>query len=432
MKRGVVVPAEMIDADLPTASPGIVPGAAGRLSAECWVSPFHRPWRFPAAFSGGPCKETAIMLINFKYACEGGEHLMATVFRPNCLPSLIGSLPLNDHAKAADLVFKYVPDIPIWAQLPVFKQEGMLQQFLPGMPGFALKEEKAYIDTTGADIDAEMLSFYEDYMAVAEGGKPLSGSRFTLTPETARGFFTLLERLKGEGRKPAAIKGQITGPFTFCTGIGDADGRAIFHDAQLRDAAVKLLALKARWQVQQFKAIGSPAIVFFDEPALAGFGSSEFISISREAVAAAFSEAIAGVHAEGGLAGVHVCANTDWSLLLESDFDIVNFDAYAYFDRFILYGTQIRRFVEAGRILAWGIVPTLHPEDIENETAASLMAAWREKAGRVEALGISAAALRAQSMITPSCGTGTLSAAAAEKVLALTRDLSERIRGDII
>ena len=34
---------------------------------------------------------------------------------------------------------------------------------------------------------------------------------------------------------------------------------------------------------------------------------------------------------EGGLVGVHVCANTDWSLVLDSSADIVSFDAYALF-----------------------------------------------------------------------------------------------------
>jgi hypothetical protein len=60
-------------------------------------------------------------------------------------------------------------------------------------------------------------------------------------------------------------------------------------------------------------------------------------------------EVVDAIHADGGLAGIHVCANTDWSLVLESGADIVNFDAYAYFDRFILYGeSQIRDFLAAG------------------------------------------------------------------------------------
>jgi len=353
---------------------------------------------------------------------------MAKHFRPDCLPTLIGSLPLDDHKKASALVFEHVPDIPIWVQLPVFKEEGMLRQFLPGMPGVAVEQEKTYINKAGESFEAEVLAFYEDYMAVEAGEKALSESRFKLTPETAKGFFTLQERLKRIGAIPAAVKGQITGPITFTTGVSDQDGRAIFYDAQLRDAAVKLLALKAQWQVREFKPLGCPAILFFDEPSLAGFGSSEFISISREDIAACLGEIIAAVHAEGGLAGVHVCANTDWSLLLDSDVDIINFDAYAYFDRFILYRQQIRQFINSGRILAWGIVPTLNREDIEKETVDSLVQAWEEKTGQIESLGIDRKAILAQSIITPSCGAGSLSLALARKVLSLTKQLSDRIR----
>jgi len=353
---------------------------------------------------------------------------MTNRFKPYCLPTLIGSLPLADHKEACELVFEHVPDIPIWAQLPVFKEEGMLRQFLPGMPGLTLEQEKVYINTTGENFDAEILAFYEDYVAVETGEKTLSESRFKLTPETAKGFFTLLCRLKCLEERPKAVKGQITGPITFTTGVSDQDGRAVFYDDQLRDAAVKLLALKAQWQVRELKPLGCPVIMFFDEPSLAGFGSSEFISISREDITACLTGVIAAVHAEGGLAGVHVCANTDWSLLLESDVDIINFDAYAYFDRFILYAQQIRRFIASGRILAWGIVPTLNQQDIEKETVASLMNAWREKTEQIESLGIDRKAVLAQSIITPSCGAGSLNLASARKVLRLTKQLSDRIR----
>jgi hypothetical protein len=129
-------------------------------------------------------------------------------------------------------------------------------------------------------------------------------------------------------------------------------------------------------------------IVFIDEPALAGFGSSELISISKEEILACLKEVAEAIHDDGGLAGIHVCANTDWSLVLDSGVDIVNFDAYAYFDRFILYRSQVRDFLAAGGFLAWGIVPTLKPEEIERETVESLFAGMQARLTQVEALGI--------------------------------------------
>ncbi len=60
-------------------------------------------------------------------------------FIPNARPLLIGSLPLEDHAKALDLVFEHTPEIPLWVQLPKFKEEGMIRQFMYGLPGVAEK-----------------------------------------------------------------------------------------------------------------------------------------------------------------------------------------------------------------------------------------------------------------------------------------------------
>lgn len=354
--------------------------------------------------------------------------MIPNAFQPNCRALLIGSLPLTDHLEAQDLVLRYTPEIPIWVQLPAYREEGMMAQFLPGMPGLTVTDQKTYINTAGRRFEEELLAFYEEYMAVSENVAPLGGSRFALTPDTAKGFFAFMEMLKTSGNTPVALKGQITGPITLSTGVSDQQGRAIYYNGQARDAAVKLIAMKARWQVRNMAVLGKPAILFFDEPGLTGFGSSAFISVTREDILACFEEVVQAVHEEGGLAGIHVCANADWSLVLESSADIVSFDAYSYFDRFVLYPDSIRRFMASGKYLAWGIVPTLNAEDIDRETEATLTADWYEKVARIEALGIDRGAIAARSFITPSCGTGSLSRRHAEKVLQLTRAVSDNIR----
>jgi len=353
---------------------------------------------------------------------------MAINLQANCLSLLIGSLPAKNHETAAAWIFKYSPDIPVWAQLPAFRKEGMIEQFIQGLPGLRERADTFFVDRFCDDYDKEMLNFYEEYMAVQEGKVDASFSRFTLTTDTARGFFTFIDYLKRLNNPPVAVKGQITGPFTFTTGIKDAEGRSIFYDAQARDAAVKLLAMKAAWQVRQLSEFGCPVIIFIDEPALAGYGSSEFISISRDEIAEILEEVITMIHSEGGLAGIHVCANTEWSMILGSSVDIVNFDAYSYFDKFMLYPDQIKDFFESGRILAWGIVPTSRPENIQTETVDSLVVRFEEQMRKVEALGLDASQIRSRSLITPSCGTGSLDLELAKKVLRLTQDVSGRLR----
>ena len=357
---------------------------------------------------------------------------MQSQFQANCHPLLIGSLPLEDHSKAADLVFEHTPAIPSWVQLPARKQELMIPQFMPGLPGLKTEEDKMFVDTSASDYDNQLLVFYEEYMAVVEGTVNLNQTRFVLDDAAAEGFGTLLERLNESPRTSVAVKGQVTGPVTFCTGVHDENKSAIFYNDQLRDAAVKLLALKAAWQARQLSTFGCPVIIFCDEPALAGYGTSEFISISRDDIMACLDEVIEAIHSEGGLAGVHVCANTDCSLVLESAVDFVNFDAYSYFDRFILYPDQIKKFVDSGKILAWGIVPTGNVEDIEKESGESLLGQWIEETRVIEELGIARSTIFAQSLITPSCGAGSLPFELANKVLRLTREISDQLRSTYV
>ncbi len=349
-------------------------------------------------------------------------------FKADCLPALVGSLPMDNHKEAADLIFDYTPQIPLWVQLPVFKEEGMVHQFMPGLPGIESDEDRIFINTASDGFSDELLAFYEEYMSVIGGETDIDSSRFVLTDDTASGFGILIEKLTTLTRLPKAVKGQITGPITFTTGVRDENKNPVFYHPELRDVSIKLLTLKAVWQVRQLSCIKKQVILFLDEPALAGFGTSEFTSMSRDDVMAALNEVIEGIHSEGGLAGIHVCANTDWSIILESSADIVNFDAYSYFDRFILYPDLIKKFIESGKILAWGIVPTGNIEDIEKETSDSLTSQFIEKARQIEDLGIDQPKIMEQSLITPSCGTGSLSLDLAKKVLKMTVEVSENLR----
>ena len=79
-------------------------------------------------------------------------------------------------------------------------------------------------------------------------------------------------------------------------------------------------------------------------------------------------------------------------------------------------------------MIAWGMVPTLKADELENATTESLVDLWQQKAAQIEKLGIDSDQLILQSLITPSCGAGSLSIELAIKALRLTQELSEQIR----
>jgi hypothetical protein len=355
-------------------------------------------------------------------------------FTPGCRPILIGSLPLTSHAGALQLILAHTPEIPLWPQLPKNPREGMIRQFLSGFPGLIDDGARYWIDSSSPSFAEEMTAFYEDYLQAVGDSRYLKTSRFALETDTTTGFFTLLEHLRTVKTPPLTAKGQVTGPVTVGIGVRDNNGNSIFYDDNLRDMLIKLLALKARWQVNELRQFTDAAqpIVFIDEPGLVSFGASGFTGVSREIVSLAVSEVITAIKGAGGLAGVHICANGDWGPALTSDTDIISFDAYCYFNNFILYKEQLCAFLAGGGILAWGIVPTGDPLVVAEESVESLFKKWLVQLKTLATFGFSEQQLMTQILICPSCGTGSLSPELACKVLAMTSELSQLARAHLL
>lgn len=352
------------------------------------------------------------------------------MFTANCLPILIGSLPLIDHAEALQLVLAHTPEIPLWPQLPKIPREGMIRQFLTGFPGLIDDGKHYWIDTVSPGFAGEMAAFYEDYLQAIADPAFLQTCRFALGADSAAGFFVLIDYLKRTQAPPLTLKGQVTGPVTTGIGVKDGSGNSIFYDDNLRDMLIKHIALKAVWQVGELRKFtgGTQPIIFIDEPGLVSFGTSGFSGVSREMASLAVDEVIAAIKGAGGLAGIHICANGDWAPPLTSDTDIISFDAYSFFNNFILYKEQLSAFLARGGILAWGIVPTGDPLAVAEESTGSLFGKWRVQLESLVAFGFNEKQLMAQTFIAPSCGTGSLRPDLARKVLAMTSELSQMVR----
>ena len=358
-------------------------------------------------------------------------------FAAQGLPVLIGSLPLDSHTKAMNLILEATPEIPLWPQLPSNPSEQMLPQFAEGIPCIVEKnhgsrENKIYFDISYNGFDEAMLAFYEDYLMVSENPEMLTDSRFTTSRERAAGLYLLTDKLAAQP-KIHAVKGQITGPFTMLTGIKDLQGRAGYFDDTIRDMVIKGISMKAAWQTSLLKNSSShQVILFIDEPALAGLGSSAFISVTADEIKKMINEVAGAIHLAGGLAGIHVCANTDWGLLLESEIDILSFDAYGFFDRIAPLTKQISAFLDRGGIIAWGGIPTSRAEDIEAESTETLTELWKSQAESIMGTDRDKKDVLRQTLITPSCGTGSLTLELARTVLNLTSSVSKALRAEFL
>jgi hypothetical protein len=307
----------------------------------------------------------------------------------------------------------------------------MMYQFIEGLPGTSTPGQGLVVPREAARFDAELYSFYQDYLDVVEGRKDLQHSRFRMSADTAETLSAFLDFFRRWNRPCRAVKGQIVGPFTLLTGLKDQRDRALLYDERWQDVVTRHLALKAKWQILQLQSLECPVILFIDEPALAGFGSSAFISVSEELIGSLLAEVVTAIHEAGAMAGIHICANTNWNLAFRSGVDIINFDSYNYFERFILYRDGLAAFLQNRGIVAWGVIPTNDPELIERVRAQDLAQRWLADLDSLAAFGLSRSELLAQSLITPSCGCGSLSEGWAERVVELCSEVSRLIRNAV-
>jgi methionine synthase II (cobalamin-independent) len=279
------------------------------------------------------------------------------------------------------------------------------------------------------DYVEQLTDFYTRYLAVTETDDATSLDSFGLSPKYAAGFGEFMAQLPERAAGALMLKGQITGPFTLGTNLQDQERRCAYYDEQLRDVVVKAIVLNAMWQIKQLNAFHQRTLIIIDEPALLGFGSQTFITISRQDVLQDLNEVADAIHSLGGLAGVHCEANTDWSLLMESDLDILDFDAYDHMQSITLYPAELRAFFERGGSLGWGIVPTLDKDAAATETIPSLLARFDQGIERLVQKGFERELLLRRALITPSCGAGgVLDETLAERVLDLLRQLSSALR----
>ena len=362
------------------------------------------------------------------------QHTKASqpVFEPFCLATTIGSLPHTDVVRGTALMFKNTPEIASWVQFPKRNPyENMMMQFTEGMPALVQDGDRAYISTSADDFPEQLAHFYEKYMAVMEDNNFDALENFHLSQQYAAGFSEFVLRLPKHmtmGRT-IMLKGQVTGPFTLGTNLLDQNRRCSYYDDQLRDVIVKTVVLKALWQVGQLAEFGLPIMIFLDEPSLLGFGKQTFITISREDVIKDINEVVAAIHSHGGLAGIHCEENTDWSLLMETELDILDFDAYDHIQGITLYPIELRKFFDRGGCLGWGIVPTLNREAAATETIPSLIARFEKGVQILVDRGFDQDMLLRRALITPSCGAGgVLTVPLAERVLDLLFELSIALR----
>jgi hypothetical protein len=127
--------------------------------------------------------------------------------------------------------------------------------------------------------------------------------------------------------------------------------------------------------------------------------------------------------------GIHLCGNPDWDFLLGLDLDILSLDIYQNGEVFSSYYGSIKKFLDRGGVLVWGIVPT-NFEPFEAEDIGSLETRLSALWDFLEKKGIDKEFLISRSLLSPAtcCLVNPDGEKTVEKAFWVVQELSRRMR----
>jgi hypothetical protein len=324
----------------------------------------------------------------------------------------MGIMPHEDIDRA--LALAMTMDIPFWPQLPrVSYYEDMYVQAMEHFPGVVIDEENMRIQVDTARFMEEIEDYFE---------KGVDERFFALSGKFAQVYRRFLSLDTSDCR---SIRGQIISPVSMTLKITDENGKPIVYNEDIRAMAFEFIQKKLNVQYGELKTKNPNAFVWIDDPGLE-FIFNAMCGYDNTKAKKELTDFFDGVE---GPRGLHLCGRPDWDFLLSLNIEILSLNAYAFGDTFVTY-ERVKDFLEAGNIIAWGIVPTYYEEFSQEDVqtiAKRLEGMWEV----LERRGVDRGTIVKNSLLAPAtCNllnpdkTETV-----EKSFALLKELSYLLKG---
>ena len=277
----------------------------------------------------------------------------------------MGIMPHENLREALELALQM--DIPFWPQLPRLSfYEDMYVQAMEMFPGVVIDEEHAriFIDSGRFLHDLPQYLERED-----DPGSYRFSSKFSSSYEVF---------LSQDLSSYRSVRGQVISPVSLSLKITDENGRPIVYNDEIRALIFSFIQKKVNVQYGELCLKNQRAFVWVDDPGLE-FVFNAMCGYDHVKAKDELMDFFGGIE---GPRGLHLCGRPDWDFLLSLDIEILSFNAYAFGDIFVTYD-KVKTFLQEGKIISWGIVPTCYEEfsreDIKG-LAGRLKDMWRHLA----------------------------------------------------
>ncbi|MFH1035967.1 MAG: hypothetical protein V1806_15790 [Pseudomonadota bacterium] len=334
----------------------------------------------------------------------------------NLLTTAMAVMPHTDAQRALDSALGL--DIPFWPQLPRLNYyEDMYVQASEHFPGAVL------------DMKNQRLSFSMDRFiaeleeALAHMAEP---EYFDISPTYSAVYHQFLGL---DLKHRPAIRGQLEGPISFGFNVKDTDDRPIIFDDSVRPFMLEFMAQRVNTQLRRLKRMNDNAFMFVDEPGL----QFVFSGVSGYGETAAKRDLETFFSYIERPRGVHLCGNPDWDFLLNLDLEVLSLDMYSNGERFVSYVKSIRRFLDRGGVIIWGMIPT-QTENYQKQGLEELASRLKGLWNTLDKAGIDRDFLLSRSLLSPAtcCLVNSDGEATVDQAFAAVRSLSQNLRAELL
>jgi hypothetical protein len=304
-------------------------------------------------------------------------------FSGDLCTTAMGIMPHEDVHGALDLALRM--DIPFWPQLPKLSfYEDMYVQAMEMFPGVVIDEERAKMF-----IDSER--FFHDLPQYLEREDDPGLYRFSTKFSRVYDIFLSLDLSSYR-----SVRGQVISPVSLSLKITDENGKPIVYNDEMRALVFSFIQKKVNVQYRELINKNPNAFVWVDDPGLE-FVFNAMCGYDHVKAKNELMDFFSGIE---GPRGLHLCGRPDWDLLLSLNIEILSFNAYAFGDIFVTYD-KVRTFLEEGRIISWGIVPTYY-EEFSREDVKSLAGRLGNMWQRLAENGLDIEVIVRNSMLAPA------------------------------
>lgn len=295
----------------------------------------------------------------------------------------MGIMPHENVHDALELALQM--DIPFWPQLPKLSfYEDMYVQAMEMFPGVVIDEEHAKMF-----IDSER--FLHDLPQYLEREDDPGLYRFSTRFSSVYEVFLSLDLSSYK-----SVRGQVISPVSLSLKITDENGKPIVYNDEIRALIFSFIQKKVNVQYRELSSKNQRAFVWVDDPGLE-FVFNAMCGYDHVKAKGELMDLFSGIE---GPRGLHLCGRPDWDFLLSLDIEILSFNAYAFGDIFVTYD-KVKTFLEEGKIISWGIVPTYY-EELSSENVKTLARRLENMWQRLAKNGLDIEVIVRNSMLAPA------------------------------